>query len=75
MFITSMLTIYLGIFSASASRVAINILSPKLDKLSFRYSKAFLLDGYEGEKVLLISNGVACQVMVSSENLPISFTI
>ncbi|XP_042567868.1 vitellogenin isoform X2 [Cyprinus carpio] len=33
---------------AAASRVAIKILSPKLDKLSFRYSKAFLLDGYEG---------------------------
>ncbi|XP_043079840.1 vitellogenin [Puntigrus tetrazona] len=32
---------------ASASRVVIKILSPKLDKLSFRYSKAFLLDGYE----------------------------
>uniref|UniRef100_A0A8C1M9C2 Si:dkey-4c23.3 n=1 Tax=Cyprinus carpio TaxID=7962 RepID=A0A8C1M9C2_CYPCA len=32
---------------AAASRVAIKILSPKLDKLSFRYSKAFLLDGYE----------------------------
>ncbi|KAF4097788.1 hypothetical protein G5714_021796 [Onychostoma macrolepis] len=32
---------------ASASRVAIKILSPKLDKLSFRYSKAFLFDGYE----------------------------
>ncbi|KAL1251197.1 hypothetical protein QQF64_018993 [Cirrhinus molitorella] len=32
---------------ARASRVAIRILSPKLDKLSFRYSKAFVLDGYE----------------------------
>uniref|UniRef100_A0A673KR31 Vitellogenin-like n=1 Tax=Sinocyclocheilus rhinocerous TaxID=307959 RepID=A0A673KR31_9TELE len=32
---------------AAASRVAIKILSPKLDKLSFPYSKAFLLDGYE----------------------------
>ncbi|XP_050959598.1 vitellogenin [Labeo rohita] len=32
---------------AAASRVAIKILSPKLDKLSFCYSKAFLLDSYE----------------------------
>uniref|UniRef100_A0A672N3S3 Si:dkey-4c23.3 n=1 Tax=Sinocyclocheilus grahami TaxID=75366 RepID=A0A672N3S3_SINGR len=32
---------------AAASRVAIKILSPNLDKLSFPYSKAFLLDGYE----------------------------
>ncbi|XP_026091760.1 vitellogenin [Carassius auratus] len=32
---------------AVASRVATKILSPKLDKLSFCYSKAFLLDGYK----------------------------
>nr|XP_021325376.1 vitellogenin [Danio rerio]XP_021330153.1 vitellogenin [Danio rerio] len=31
---------------AIACNVAIKILSPKLDKLSFLYSKAFLLDGY-----------------------------
>ncbi|XP_056303589.1 vitellogenin [Danio aesculapii] len=32
---------------AIACNVAIKILSPKLDKLSFLYSKAFLLDGYK----------------------------
>ncbi|XP_073699963.1 vitellogenin [Garra rufa] len=32
---------------AAACRVAIRILSPKLDKPSFRFSKAFLLNGYE----------------------------
>ncbi|KAL0160020.1 hypothetical protein M9458_043745, partial [Cirrhinus mrigala] len=37
---------------AAASRVAIKILSPKLDKLSFRYSKAFLLDGYEVSRMV-----------------------
>ncbi|XP_067252451.1 vitellogenin [Chanodichthys erythropterus] len=32
---------------AAACNVAIRILSPKLDKLSFLYSKAIFLDGYE----------------------------
>lgn len=41
-------------FSAAACNVAIKILSPKLDKLSFLYSKAIFLDGYECKKVPLI---------------------
>ncbi|XP_073669605.1 vitellogenin isoform X1 [Paramisgurnus dabryanus] len=32
---------------AAACSVAIKMLSPKLDKLSYRYSKALLLDGYQ----------------------------
>ena len=41
--------IYISHFSAAASNVAVKILSPKFDRLSYTFSKAFHLDFYSCE--------------------------
>lgn len=39
-------------FSAAACNVAMKILSPKLDRLSYRFSRSLYLDYYQGKSII-----------------------
>ncbi|KAI7791431.1 putative vitellogenin [Triplophysa rosa] len=54
---------------AVACNIAIKMLSPKLDKLSYQYSKAFLLDGYQNP-LMIGAAGSAFIINDAATNLP-----
>ena len=43
------ITTFLILFRSSACNIALKLLAPKLDRLSYRYSKVMHIGGYFGE--------------------------